>query len=203
MSWSDLAAIPETYYTAYGSLLNLKIKPSDRVLVRAATSGVGIAFAKLVKAQFPDIKLVGSCRDRRKVTSLTEIGYEEVLLEKDGKLETTLVFDKILELVGPATIKDSLAYLSDGGILCQTGQLGGQWYLQDFDPIDQLRHNVYLTTFYSGNVDLEKMQALFTYIDRYHVPCQPDKIFPFPEVAKAHAYLESKEAFGKVVLVND
>lgn len=44
LDWATLAAIPETYYTAYGSMLNLKIDQTDRVLVRAGSSGVGIAF---------------------------------------------------------------------------------------------------------------------------------------------------------------
>lgn len=48
LDWADLAAIPETYYTAYGSMLNLKIKSSDRILVRGGSSGVGIAFLRLV-----------------------------------------------------------------------------------------------------------------------------------------------------------
>ncbi|MDU6659539.1 MAG: alcohol dehydrogenase catalytic domain-containing protein [Capnocytophaga sp.] len=52
LSWSDLAAVPETYYTAFGSMQNLQIKPTDTVLVRAAASGVGIAFLRLVKAQY-------------------------------------------------------------------------------------------------------------------------------------------------------
>lgn len=47
LSWSDLAAVPETYYTAFGSMQILQIKPTDTVLVRAAASGVGIAFCAL------------------------------------------------------------------------------------------------------------------------------------------------------------
>lgn len=44
LSWDILAAVPETWFTAFGSMLNLKIKGEDTVLVRGATSGVGIAF---------------------------------------------------------------------------------------------------------------------------------------------------------------
>ena len=53
--WATLAAIPETYYTAFGSLQQLRIAPDDRVLVRAAASGVGVAFALLLKARLPQI----------------------------------------------------------------------------------------------------------------------------------------------------
>ena len=39
IEWGELASIPETYYTAYGSLKNLKIDGCDDVFVRGATSG--------------------------------------------------------------------------------------------------------------------------------------------------------------------
>ena len=57
LDWKTLAAIPETYYTAFGSLQQLRIAPQDRVLVRGAGSGVGIAFAQLLKAQFPQYRI--------------------------------------------------------------------------------------------------------------------------------------------------
>jgi oxidoreductase len=62
----SLIALPETYYTAFGAYKNLKIHCNDRVLVRATISGVGIAFAKLLKAEFPNIYLDGSTRNLSK-----------------------------------------------------------------------------------------------------------------------------------------
>lgn len=49
LDWTTLAAIPETYYTAFGSLQQLRIAPQDRVLVRGAGSGVGTAFAGITR----------------------------------------------------------------------------------------------------------------------------------------------------------
>lgn len=57
LDWATLATLPETYYTAFGSLLNLKIKLTDSVLVRGGSSCVGIAFEKLIKAQYPQVKV--------------------------------------------------------------------------------------------------------------------------------------------------
>ncbi|WP_414044489.1 alcohol dehydrogenase catalytic domain-containing protein [Macrococcus sp. EM39E] len=51
LPWEILATILETYYTAYGSPLNLKVTQTDRILVRGATSGVGVTFLKLIKGQ--------------------------------------------------------------------------------------------------------------------------------------------------------
>lgn len=41
LPWSQLAAIPETYFTAFGSMKNLRIQASDQILIRGATSAVG------------------------------------------------------------------------------------------------------------------------------------------------------------------
>ncbi|MDY5974282.1 MAG: quinone oxidoreductase, partial [Streptococcus hyovaginalis] len=105
-------------------------------------------------------------------------GFSHVILEKDGRLQTDLTFSKIFELVGPATLSDSLAHLEEGGIICSTGQLGGKWYLEDFDPIEMLGNNVYLTTFVSGNVNQVKLQDMFDYIKIYDVPVSPEKSTP-------------------------
>ena len=136
--WATLAAIPETYYTAFGSLQQLRIAPHDRVLVRAATSGVGVAFALLLKARLPHITLHGACRKLEKAERLRAVGFDAVIADSNGVLQTDERYDKILELVGPATLRDSLAHINEGGIVCQTGQLGNQWYLNDFDPSSNL-----------------------------------------------------------------
>ena len=202
LSWTDLAAVPETYYTAMGSLKNLRIAPNDKILVRAATSGVGLAFARLVKAQFPDTHIVGSVNTGSKQFLLKHQAYDDIIIDQDGRLETEEKFDKILELVGPATIKDSFEHIVEGGIICNTGLLGGKWYLEDFDPILEIKQNAYLTSFYSGNVSQELIDELFNYIDRYQVDVSPRRVFSLEEVPEAHAYIEGKTGFGKVVIIN-
>jgi len=202
LSWEDLAAIPETYYTAFGSMQNLQIKPTDTVLVRAAASGVGIAFLRLVKAQYPSLRVVGSIRgnNTEKAAALLHLGYDAILVDNNNVLATDERFDKILELIGPASIKDSFAHIREYGIICATGLLGGKWYLEDFDPTRDLLHNAYLTTFYSGSVNAEKITKLFAYIEQYHVPVTPERVFRLEEIVAAHQYVESSAGYGKVVV---
>ena len=202
LSWDDLAAVPETYYTAFGSMQNLQIKPTDTVLVRAAASGVGIAFLRLVKAQYPALRVVGSIRgdNAEKTATLLRLGYDAIITDTDNTLATEERFDKILELVGPASIKDSFAHIKEYGIICATGLLGGKWYLEDFDPTRDLLHNAYLTTFYSGSVNAEKISALFAYIEQYRVPVTPEKVFALEDIVAAHQYVESSAGYGKVVV---
>lgn len=203
LDWATLAALPETYYTAFGSMLNLKINQKDKVLVRAGTSGVGVAFVKLLKAKYPDIYVAGSSRSLKKEKQMLDVGYDEVVIDQDGKLQTDENFDKILELIGPKTIKDSFKHLIEGGIICSTGQLGNQWYLEEFDPIFDIAANSYLTSFYSDNVNQEKINHMLDYVKKYNVDAKPERVFDLKHVADAHRYLENSKSFGKVVVVED
>jgi len=203
LDWTTLAAIPETYYTAFGSLQQLRIAPQDRVLVRGAGSGVGLAFAQLLKAQFPHVVLHGSTRNPAKATRLQAVGFDEVITEADGKIQTDQSYDKILELVGPATLRDSFSHINEHGIVCNTGQLGNIWYVNDFDPIIELKNNSYLTAFYSGNVSQAKLDAMFDYIRQFSVKILIERVFTLEQVPEAHRFLQSADGFGKVVVVNE
>ncbi|MCQ9215562.1 zinc-binding dehydrogenase [Streptococcus gallolyticus] len=202
LDWATLATIPETYYTAFGAYKNLKIGSDDVVLVRGGASGVGTAFVKLLKAKFPEVKVYASVRNAAKKAQLLSVGYDDLIIDDNGILKTDLKFTKILELVGPATIKNSIAHLEENGIVCSCGQLGKKWYLEDFDPIMELQNNIYLTTFYSGNVSQEKIQEMLTYIEQERVDICPEKVFDLENVKAAHDYLESVAAFGKVIVLN-
>ena len=203
LDWTTLAAIPETYYNAFGSLQQLRIAPQDRVLVRGAGSGVGVAFAQLLKARFPHIVLHGSTRNPAKATRLQAVGFDEVITEADGKIQTDQSYDKILELVGPATLRDSFSHINEHGVVCNTGQLGNIWYVNNFDPIIELKNNSYLTAFYSGNVSQAKLDAMFDYIRQFNVKILIERVFTLEQVPEAHRFLQSTDGFGKVVVMNE
>ena len=202
LPWDVLAAVPETYYTAFGSMKNLQIKENDKILVRGGTSGVGVAFLRLVKAKFPKANIAGSSRSAAKEQLMLDAGFDKVIVEQDGKLQTTETFDKVLELIGPATLKDTFSHVNERGIVCSTGQLGGEWYLNGFNPIIELPANGYLTSFYSGNVNGNRLQQMLDYIIKHDVDVKPEKVFSLEDVPRAHAYLESSQSFGKIVVVN-
>ena len=129
------------------------------MLVRGATSGVGIAFAKLLKGQFPEIHLAGTSRNLAKEEQLKVVGFDQVILEKDGVLHTKEQFDKVLDLVGPSTILDTLRGQQKVGL----SVLVGYWVVSGlFQTLIRSRCSLaisYLTTFASGNVSHDKLQA--------------------------------------------
>lgn len=202
LSWEELAAIPETYYTAFGSMKNLQIKKNDQVLVRGATSGVGVAFLNLLKSRFETITIDGTSRNLAKRDVLIQAGFDDVIEDREGQLQTEKTYNKIFELIGPATIKNSFKHLNEQGIVCSTGQLGGQWFLEEFDPIIDIKANSYLTSFYSNNVDGTKLNQLLEFIDENKTIVKPEKVFELKEISKAHEYLESSRSFGKVIILN-
>lgn len=201
LPWEVLAAIPETCYTAYGSLLNLHLKAGQTVLVRGATSGVGMSFAKLARSMAPGVHLVGTTRSEARAGLLLDAGYDGSVLDQGGKLQVEgRPYERVLELVGPATLKDTCSHVSEGGIVCSTGQLGGVWFMEDFDPIVDLPANGFLTSFYSGNVDEEKLAGLIEHVELKGVDITPTRIFSLDQMADAHRFLESSKGFGKTVV---
>lgn len=201
LPWEVFAAIPETYYTAFGSLKNLRITAGQSVLVRGGASGVGIAFLRLLRAQFPALRIDGTTRRTEMQEQLRTEGYSQVVTETNGALATEERYDRIFDLVGAAVMKDSMCHLKRGGILCSTGQLGGKWYLEDFDPIVDLAEDAYLTSFYSGNVSEARLREMFDYIEQYVVPVRPARVFSLAETAEAHRWLEGRHGFGKAVVI--
>ena len=93
----------------------------------------------------PGIEGVGEVVDPSDQPFVKEFGANEVVLD-DGKLADAGVrADKVLELIGPKTLRDSLGCLNHGGICCDTGILGGEFTLDAFDPIKDIPNGCYLT----------------------------------------------------------
>lgn len=201
LPWEILAAIPETYYTAYGSFLNLRVEEKSNVLVRGATSGVGLAFLKILRGKYPDIFVAGTSRKEQKKKRLLNAGFDEVIPDHDNRLQTDEKFDRVLDLIGPSAIQDTLLHMNENGIVCITGLLGGVWVMDHFDPLEDLPANAYLTSFESKNVNESKMNQMLAYIRQHQIDASPEKVFRLNEIRQAHEYLDSTESFGKVVVM--
>lgn len=202
LPWHMLAALPETYYTAYGSMVALHVQEGDSVLVRGATSGVGVAFLRLVRGRFPEACVAGTTRNMAKAKMLLDAGFDTVVEDHANVLQTDALYDRVLELVGPASLRDTLKHVHEGSVVCVTGLLGGEWSL-DFDPLEDQPTGSYLTSFHSGNVTEERLNAMITFVENNGVDVAPERVFTLEQVPDAHRYLESAGSYGKVVVVTD
>lgn len=205
LSWADLAAVPETFFTAYGIVKSLQVTDHDRVLIRAVTSGVGLAATKLIRAMHPTATLVGTTRSAKKTAALTTLGLDRVIVSPDplNLPADTGTYDKIIDLIGGDAVRDSLQRLNEFGIVNSTGELGGKWTVEHLDPITDIPNNRYLTGTYSGDVAPQDLQDLINVVEKYRVDVHPTKIFDLPHTADAHRYLQSGQSLGKVVVLID
>jgi len=207
MDWVKLAAIPEMFYTAYASLFDtLMLKKEDVLLIRGGTSSVGIAALQLAKSMGTTV--ISTSRNKSKFQLLKQHGADFVFLD-DENIQKQLhsVFpqgvSKVLELVGTVTLKNSLSMLTEKGILCMTGILGGEWVLENFEPMTDIPSGTYFTQFDSGaNFKVKLLTELFEHISQFEIEVPIAKVFTLDGISQAHLLMESNSANGKIVVVN-
>ena len=202
LDWLSLAAIPETYFTAYGSLTEcLLLDANDTLLVRGATSTVGQAAIQLAKAM--GAKVIAAPRKEKDFERLKAIGADECCVD-DGNLAESMPSEmrpnKVLELVGPATLQDSLRCVRRPGYVCNTGILGNVFTVEHFDPIKYIPNGVFLTGFFSNFPTQEIISSMFELISEKHIKPLYAKVFGLDEIAEAHTLLEKGGAGGKIIL---
>ncbi|CEN62703.1 hypothetical protein ASPCAL09335 [Aspergillus calidoustus] len=210
LSWAQLAAIPETYATAWTCLFgNLDLRSGQKLLIRGATSALGQAALNL--AVVKGVRVVATTRKESRFAHLKELGAERAELEGPNLSErVTEKFDAVLELIGNSTILDSLKMLRRGGKMCLAGFLGGLAPVQDFNPLLQMASGVHFSFFGSfvfgqpefplSDVPMDKIVKM---VADGKFKAQPSRVFQFEEIREAHRVMEASEAIGKMVVVVD
>ena len=197
LSWDKLGAIPETYFTAYGSLFEcLKLKKEDTLLIRGATCALGYATIKLAKAL--GCKVIGTTHNEEKLSLLDEC--DKAIID-EGNLSKRVKADKILELIGPKTLRDSLKCLNKDGIVCQTGLLGKVYLMDGFDPIKEIPNGCYLTGFFSNYPSQEIIDSMMGYINKYKINPTYGEVYNFADIKQALIDIDNHKVDGKTVIV--
>ncbi|MFB7719964.1 zinc-binding dehydrogenase [Nocardia sp. NPDC056100] len=210
LEWTDLAAIPEVYATAWTALNdNLAIEREHTVLVRGATSALGQAAVNI--AADSGATVIATTRAAKNAVFLESIGATRVLID-DGQLVTQvrergITVDSLLDLVGNSVLRDSVATVRPRGRVCQAGFLGGLGPVADFAPIADLPSGIQLSFFGSfnfGTPEYPLSAVPFTdFIAKaasgtYHA--KPFRTFAFEDIVRAHELMESGSAGGKMTV---
>ncbi|MFF0488469.1 zinc-binding dehydrogenase [Nocardia sp. NPDC004068] len=207
LPWTVLAALPETYLTAHGSLAALGVEPNTkgRLLIRGGSSSVGMAAIAIAAAR--GVEIAATTRRPGKRAALRAAGAAHVLVD-DGPLADRVGAlwpdgpDRVLDLVGARTAVESLALVRRGGTVCVSGSLSG-WLVRDFEPIAMIPSGTKLTSFHSDDVKgaAATLQHLVEEVEAGVLQPNIDRVFALEEIAAAHRYLEDDRATGKVVVV--
>ena len=211
LPWAVLAAIPETYATAWTCLFrNLEIQKGQLLVIRGATSSFGQAALKM--AVNAGVRVVATTRDRDRFAMLEKLGAERCEIERrdlSKHIPEAKRIDRVLDLVGNSVLLDSLAMLRRGGRSCLAGWLGGLDPIPDFNPLLQMASGVYLTFFGSfvfgtpgfplTDVPLQQIAADAA---AGRLDVKPVRVFRFEEIREAHRVMEANEAKGKMVVVH-
>jgi NADPH:quinone reductase-like Zn-dependent oxidoreductase len=144
LPWAELAAIPETYATAWTCLFrNLEIVRGQTLVIRGAVSSFGQA--ALTMAVDAGVRVIATTRGRERVALLEQLGAARVDTEGpelSQRIAEAKKLEAVLDLVGNSTILDSLAMLRRGGRACLAGGLGGLAPIADFNPLLQMASGV-------------------------------------------------------------
>jgi NADPH:quinone reductase-like Zn-dependent oxidoreductase len=154
------------------------------------------------------LTVAATTRNIAKEKILRQNGVDEVVID-DGQLSSKIKakfangVDKVLELVGTSSLKDSLQCVKPGGTVCMTGMLAEQWSIAGFAPMDYIPATVKLTVYDSGQVKIDPshFQEFITDVEAGKVRLNVSRVFSLDEIVEAHELMESNKASGKIVVV--
>jgi NADPH:quinone reductase-like Zn-dependent oxidoreductase len=87
-----------------------------------------------------------------------------------------------------------------GGIVCDTGILGGVYALNGFDPIKDIPNGVYLTGFYSNYPTQEIVNRMFDFLNEKKLTPVSGKVFAFDNIKDAVMAQDGGSVNGKIVV---
>ncbi|MEQ8926141.1 MAG: zinc-binding alcohol dehydrogenase family protein [Fulvivirga sp.] len=207
LSWDVLGAIPEMFQTVSGSLNQaLEIEGAEILLIRGGTSSIGMLACQLAKTK--GLTVISTTRNEDKRQALLDNGADYVLIDS-GQVQEQLLelfpkgVNKVLELIGTRTLKDSLKCIAPKGIVCMTGILGNEWTMNDFTPMGDIPSLGRLTVYMgeSKNLSKELLQEFIEEVEKGNIRLNIDRVFDLEHVPEAHQYMEDNKAKGKLVVI--
>jgi NADPH:quinone reductase-like Zn-dependent oxidoreductase len=210
LPWEVLGALPETFVTAAGSLEHLGLQDGETLLLRGATSSVGLACLELARGA--GVRVIATTRSEAKGRRLTELGAAGIVLEGDGFVERARSAlpergaDGAVDLIGGPAVLETLRLLRPGATACNSGSLSDTWTIPDFEPIAMIPSGRKLTAFHSNEVHDARvsgplLRAVVERVERGEVAPNIDTVYALEQTADAHRRMAADEATGKLVVL--
>lgn len=208
----EAACIPVAFGTAHECLFEAGgLEAGQTVLVQAGGGGVGVAALQMAKAAGATVLTTASSAE--KAARLTAFGADRgidtsaedfVALAKEATGGRGV--DVVLDSVGGDTLARGIHALAYGGTLVSVGAAGRNGtdlVAQDLWPNNLTLRGVLLATsmFFEHPRVHPMVASCIERVASGELRVEVDRTFPLAEAAAAHAYIESRAAVGRVVLV--
>jgi NADPH2:quinone reductase len=205
----EAACVPVAFGTADDCLFEFgHLQAGETVLVQAGAGGVGLAAIQLAKRAGATVLATASSAEKLERLrefgldhgiNYTDVDFADAARELTGGQGVNLVVDSV-----GSTLTGSIRALAYRGRCTLVGQAGRD--PQPFDASMLMMGNQTLTgVFLGAEVLTDRVRAMVARhlddINAGELRVVVDRAFPLAEAAAAHAYLESRKAFGRVVLV--
>jgi NADPH2:quinone reductase len=205
------AGIPVALGTAQECLFTAgHLEAGQTALIHAGGGGVGMAAIQL--AHLAGATVISTASSDDKLERLKEFGLDhginyatENFVERTGELTDGRGADVILDSVGGQNLVDSIRALAYRGTLVSVGVAGRAG--SGVEAKDLWDQNNTLRGVYLGGAmlaELPRVHAmisdLFERVASGELRVEIARSFPLEEAAAAHAFIESRQAFGRVVM---
>jgi NADPH2:quinone reductase len=211
LSFTDAAAIPEVFYTAYDALVTRgRLEAGERVLIHAVGSGVGTAAAQIAKHLGATV--IGTSRSAAKLARAAAYGVDVGIDTSRTGLRDGVggPVDLIVDVIGGPALAEHLGILAPRGRLVILGLMGGRKGEIELDQLLHGRLEIIGSVMRSRGAD--ERAALVGELNARLLPLfEPnggspvlrpvvDKVYPMERIAEAQGVMERNENFGKLVL---
>jgi NADPH:quinone reductase len=212
VSTDEAACVPVPFGTADDCLFEFgRLQAGETVLIHAGAGGVGIAAIQMAKRAGAGVFATASSDDR--LERLKDLGLDEGInyvthdfVAEARRLTDGRGVDVIVDSVGGRTLQGSILALAYRG-RCVTVGDAGRAPAEHLDISTMRGNNQSLSGYFLGAELLlaPRAHAMIAghleAIARGELRVVIDRTFPLSDAAGAHAYIESRQAFGRVLLV--
>ncbi|MBA4042042.1 MAG: NADP-dependent oxidoreductase, partial [Sphingobium sp.] len=204
------AVVPVAFGTAHECLFGRGgLKAGETALIQAGASGVGIAAIQLAKQAGAMVIATASSDerlDRLKAYGLDHgINYKrDEVASEVRRLTGGKGADVVVDPVGGTTLQGSIDALAYRGRLSMVGAAGREAMKVDVASLmggNRSLSGVFLGAEIMTDRVHDMIQGLIDDVAAGKLEVVIDRRFALSEAAEAHAYIESRQAVGRVVLV--
>jgi NADPH:quinone reductase len=211
LATDDAACVPVPFGTADDCLFEFgHLQQGETTLIHAGAGGVGIAAIQMAKRAGARVLATASSDNR--LERLKELGLDEGInyatsdfVAEARRLTDGRGVDVVVDSVGGTTLQGSLAALAYRG-RCVTVGDAGRAPAEHLEISGMRPNNQMLSGYFLGAELLlaPRAHAMIAghleAVARGDLRVVIDRAFPLSDAAGAHAYIESRQAFGRVIL---